>query len=115
MSDREEDTFRRICQVTTDLNAASGTLLFDKSEFSRLPDNSKTMFQLTPENLQQVVDALHRSLTTGMNSMMVGRSGSSVQFIAAQFKNMNMRESQLEVTVIELALTKIIDNLDQYS
>jgi len=103
-----------MCQFTINANAASGSLAFDKSEFSRLPDDSKTMSQLKPEDLQQVADALHHSLTTGLNAMMVGSKGGSSQFIAAQFKNMNMRESQLEPKIIEAALTKIIDNLDQY-
>ncbi|CAF3993733.1 unnamed protein product [Rotaria sp. Silwood1] len=114
MSSRDDNILRQVCQLTVDLNAASGTLAFEKSEFSRLPDDSKNMSQLTSEALQEVVDALYRSLTTGINSMMVGRSGPSVQFIAAQFKNTNMRNSQLEPKVIEVALTKIIDNLDQY-
>jgi len=95
-------------------NAAAGSLAFDKSEFSRLPDDSTTMSQLTSEDLQQVADALHHSLTIGSNSRIVEKSGPSVQFIAAQFKNVNMRECQLEPKVIEVALTKIIDNLDQY-
>ena len=114
MSDRDDENIRRMYQFLVDVNATSGTLAFDKNEFSRLHDDSKTMSQLTSENLQQVADALYKSLTVGMNSRMVGRSGGSIQFLAAQFKNGNMRESQLEPKVIESALTKIIDNLDQY-
>ncbi len=115
MSNRDDDdAVRRMCQFLVAHNSASGTLAFDKSEFSRLPDDSNTMSQLTSEDLQQVADALHQSLTAGHNRMMVGKRGSSTRFIAAQFKNGNMRESQLEPKVIEAALTKIIDNLDQY-
>jgi hypothetical protein len=114
MSNQDGENFRRFHQLLIDHNAASGTLAFDKSEFSRLPDDSNTLSQLTSEDLQQVAGALHHSLTIGMNRMMVGKNGSSVQFIAAQFKNANMRGSQLEPKVIEAALTKIIDNLDQY-
>jgi hypothetical protein len=114
MSNQDDDAVRRMYQFINDRNAASGTLAFDKSEFSRLPDDCNTMSQLTSEALQQVVDALHQSLTIGRNSMMVGSCGPSMQFIAAQFKNGNMRESQLEPKMIEAALTKIIDNLDQY-
>ncbi|CAF0893364.1 unnamed protein product [Adineta steineri] len=74
------------------------------SEFSRLPADSRTISQLTSEDLQQVADALHNSL---INSMMVEGKGSVTEFIAAQFKNMNMKQSHLE--------PKVIDNLDQYS
>ncbi|CAF4058345.1 unnamed protein product [Adineta steineri] len=114
MSNRDDENLQHLCQFLVSHNAASGTLQFDKSEFSRLPDDANTMSQLTPEDLKQVADALYHSLTVGPHSMMIGTDGGSVQFIAAQFKNMNMRESKLEPKVIEVALKKIIDNLDQY-
>jgi len=78
-----------------------------------LPD-PRSAAQVTAEDVQQVAEALHSKLTTGMSAMMVGRSGSSEQFIAAQFKNANMRGSNLEPKLIEAALTKIIDDLDQF-
>ncbi|CAF0878597.1 unnamed protein product [Adineta steineri] len=73
------------------------------SEFSRLPADLTAISQLISEDLQLVADALHNSL---INSMMVEGKGSVTQFIAAQFKNMNMKQSQLE--------PKVIDKLHQY-
>ncbi|UJR17231.1 hypothetical protein I4U23_004126 [Adineta vaga] len=114
MSNQNDEAFRRVCELTVAMNAASGSLAFDKNEFSRLPDHSKTTTRLKSEDLQQVIDALYHALTDGMYSMMVGKNGCTAQFIAAQFKNGHMRQSQLEPKVIEEALTQIIDNLDQY-
>jgi hypothetical protein len=114
MTNQDDEIVRRMCHFLVNTNAASGSLAFDKSEFSRQPDDSKSMSQLTSEDLQQVANALYRSVTSGMNSMLLGSKGGQVEFIAAQFKNTNMRESQLEPKVIEAALTKIIDNLDEY-
>ena len=114
MANREEELMRLLCQSAIASNAARGTLAFDKSEFSRLPADPKTMSQITSEDVQKVADALHRSLTIGFYSMVIRESGPSAEFIAAQFKNTNMRESKLEPKVIEAALTKIIDNLDEY-
>ncbi|CAF1020386.1 unnamed protein product [Adineta steineri] len=83
MSNREDEVFRHLSQLLVNRNAASGTLQFDKSEFSRLPDDANNMSQLTSEDLQQVADALYHSLTVGPHSMMIGTDGGSVQFIAA--------------------------------
>ena len=114
MSNRNQEALRQHIQFMVETNAASGTLAFNNSEFSRLPDDSEDTLQIAPETLQQVVDALYRSLTVGIYSMMLGKKGCSVEFIAAQFKTTNMRQSQLEPRVIEGALTKIINNLDDY-
>ena len=101
---------RRLFQFTTSRNAAFGTLQFDQSEFSRLPNDAENMPLVTPEILGQVVDALHQSLTTGRYASTLV-SGASTSFIAAQFKNTCMKGSILEPRVIEAALTKIADNL----
>ena len=78
-----------MCQFLIAQNVANGTFAFDQSEFSRLP-NLDTMHQVTFENLQQVTDVLHQSLTVDAYSRVVSNGGLSRRFIDAQFKNMNM-------------------------
>jgi len=109
-SNNDEDFMRRVFQLASSRNAASGTLQFDQSEFSRLPNDTQNMPLVTPEILRQVADALHQSLTTGRYNVILERA-SSLSFIAAQFKNVAMKGSILEPRVIEAALTKIFDNL----
>ena len=101
---------RRLFQHTTSFNAASGSLQFDQSEFSRLPNDAQNMSLVTPEILKQVADALHQSLATGRYALFL-EGATSLNFIAAQFKNVGMKGSLLEPRVIEAALTKIVDNL----
>ncbi|CAF1301157.1 unnamed protein product [Adineta ricciae] len=114
MSNKDDEIMRRMCQMLVGINAASGSLQFDRNEFSRLPDDTQTTIEIKEDDFQQVYDALYHSLTNGFYKFAVRKNGPTIQFIAAQFKNSNMKQSQLEPRVIEAVLTKIIDNVDQY-
>jgi len=62
---------------------------------------------------QEVFDHLLKWFETF--SFMTTSGTGQMQFNAAQFKNMNMRKSDLSPDVIEAALTNILDHRNEYS
>jgi hypothetical protein len=91
-------------------NAKHGTLHFNKDEFERLPDQ-QTELQVTDKILKDVMIHLEKYIIFNrMNES--NASLNSLQFIAAQFKSVQMKNSPLTPAVIEAALTIIIDRLN---
>ncbi len=86
--------------------AKYNTLSFDKAEFERLPDK-QTELQVTDEILKEVAKHLEKHITFSFIC-----ESEKAQFIAAQFKNVQMKTSSLSAAVIEAALTIIIDRLN---
>eukprot|EP01006_Ploeotia_vitrea_P054994 TRINITY_DN67947_c1_g1_i1.p1 TRINITY_DN67947_c1_g1~~TRINITY_DN67947_c1_g1_i1.p1 ORF type:complete len:150 (-),score=21.80 TRINITY_DN67947_c1_g1_i1:613-1017(-) len=82
-------------------------LQLDKNEFSRKPDPSASA---TAEQQAQVLQALETAMTSGLY-----RFGGTCRVIAAQFKNANMKQSELSPAVIEAALTYLCDHLKEHS
>eukprot|EP01103_Thecamoeba_quadrilineata_P008880 TRINITY_DN18592_c0_g1_i1.p1 TRINITY_DN18592_c0_g1~~TRINITY_DN18592_c0_g1_i1.p1 ORF type:complete len:145 (-),score=31.99 TRINITY_DN18592_c0_g1_i1:92-505(-) len=79
------------------------SLQFSANEFERQPDSS---LHISEDVIQQVKDHLINSLEYGFY-----KYPSQVSFIAAQFKNANMRDSPLSPAEIEISLSKIAESL----
>ena len=105
----EDPMMRAMSQYMTETNIRNKSIQFDPREFYRRPD-MQTMKLLTPQILNEIEQALVKDLSN--HSMLL--SGGSSSFNAAQFKNMNMKQSQLSPAIIEAALTYIIENLDKH-
>jgi hypothetical protein len=114
-SEQNSDFFmRQMAHFTLMQNLAHNALQFEGTEFWRKPDPS-AMEHLESDQIQQVVSALRDALAEGGKlSLGCTKSGTVMQFIAAQFKHFAMVDSMLHPTVIEAALTKIIDRRQDY-
>ncbi|CAF0928797.1 unnamed protein product [Didymodactylos carnosus] len=92
-----------------EMNAQNGTLQFDKNEFKRKADK-QTETLVDDQILKDVYDAFEHWL----RKYLTFNGDGYINFIAAQFKNTNMKQSMLTPAVIEAALTIIIDHLQDY-
>ncbi len=105
-----EDFHRRIIAEMIAYNAAHGTLAFDKAEFERLPEK-QTESQVEDEIFKNVLKVLENYFKSDDLSF-CRTSSAEIHFIAAQFKNTQMKESPWSPAVIEAALTMIIDRMN---
>ncbi|CAF3177333.1 unnamed protein product [Rotaria sp. Silwood2] len=106
-------TMRFVMQHTIESNIRTNSLQFDPREFYRRPD-ACTMKLLTPQILNEVEKELVKGLSEGLYRMVIN-NGASSSFNAAQFKNSNMKQSELSPATIEAALTHIVEHLDQHT
>jgi hypothetical protein len=109
--ENQEDFFRRTVAEMIARNAANGTLSFDKAEFERLP-NKETESQIDDKILNDVLQILENYLGKDDFLYKFGTKCGGVGFIAAQFKNTQMKTSSLSPAMIEAALTIIIKQMN---
>jgi hypothetical protein len=109
--ENQEDFLRRTRAEMIAHNAANGTLPFDKAEFERLP-NKEPESQIDEEILNDVLQVLENYLGKDDFLHKFGTKCGGVSFIAAQFKNNQMKTSSLSPAMIEAALTIIIKQMN---
>ncbi|CAF1618065.1 unnamed protein product [Rotaria magnacalcarata] len=110
---KDEDIMMRlVTQHTIETNIRMNSLQFDHHEFHRRP-NARTMALVTPQILSEVENELVKDLSNGLSFIVINCRATS-SFNAAQFKNSRMKKSELSPSIIEAALTHIIENLDKY-
>ena len=110
---KDNDKERVMAQYSTEQSIRMNSLQFDPREFHRRPD-ALAMKLVTGQILSEVENALVTSLSEGLY-LIFKDSGASMSYNAAQFKNTNMKQSELSPAIIEAALTHIIEHLDQHS
>jgi hypothetical protein len=110
---KDDDMERVMAQFSTEQSIRMNSLQFDHREFHRRPD-ALAMKLVTGQILSEVENALVKSLSEGLY-LILKDSGASMSYNAAQFKNTNMKQSELSPAIIEAALTLIIEHLDQHS
>jgi len=89
----------------------TGPLQIDPAEYERLPDK-QTESQVNDEILNDVLQNLEKYLKEDTFLCKFGTKGGSVSFIAAYFKAIQMKTSSLSSSIIEAALTIIIERLN---
>ena len=92
------------------MNAKCGTLRYDKAGFNCLSDK-QTELQVTERLLKNVL----KHFENHINLNRIGESDAilvSIQFIAAQFENIQMRTRPLSAAVIATTLIMIIHRLN---
>jgi len=104
VGENDYDFHRRKTAANITFNTQHATLYFDKNKFEHLPDK-QTELEVTDEILKDVLTHLEKHVT--LNAAFI-----PVEFIAAQFKNVQMETSPLSVTIIEAALKMIFDRLN---
>jgi hypothetical protein len=110
LSESDHDFHRRMIAKIIISNAKHGILHFDENKFERLP-YKQIELQITDKILKNVLIHLEKHII--LHRMGEGNAALiSVQFTAAQFKNIQMKTSSLPVAIIEAALTMIIDRLN---
>jgi hypothetical protein len=114
--ENDTDFQRQLILKVAQMNAQSGTLQFDVSEFTRLPVK-ETEYLITPAILGEVYNCLYNELSTDSRMAKMTRLATETQSIAAQIKNSIpelKQNTSLTPILIEAALTIIIDKQDQY-
>ena len=83
----------------------------DQIEYKRLPDKQLEA-QITNEIFNEVLQNLEKYLVEDHFLTEFGIKGSSISFIAAYFKAIQMKTSTLSSAIIEAALTRIINRIN---
>lgn len=109
----ESSKYRLLSQLVIWMNRnMNSPLQSSEQESCRRPD-PRTVLLLTLQTVDEVEQALVASLTDGCLSETINRS-EPCAFKAIYFKRSDMKDSQLDVTIIEAALTYIIDCLHEH-
>ncbi len=107
----KEDLLRRIMLDLTPINDEVSKFNVDKAELTRLPDK-QIESQITDEILNDVLKHLETYLKENIFLYKFGIIGNSMNFIAAYFKDTQMKASSLSPAMIEAALTIIINRIN---
>lgn len=114
--ENDTDFQHRFIFEMAQMNAQSGSLQFDVSEFTRLPVK-ETEYLITPAILGEVYNCLYNELSSDSRMATMARLATFTQYIAAQIKNSipELKQNTLLTPIlIEAALTIIIDKQDEY-
>jgi len=109
LGENDYDFRRRMTAETITSTAKHQIFHRYKNEFERLPDK-QTDLQITDEILKDISTHLEKYILNQIDESDAALL--SVQFIATEFKNVQMKSSSLSTVVIEEALTTIIDRLN---
>jgi hypothetical protein len=107
----KEDLIQRVNAELIPINAEMGKFNIDPAELKRLPDKQMEL-QITDEILNDVLNSLETQLEENIFLRKFGIKGGSLCFIAAYFKATEMKTSTLSPTMIEAALTIIINRIN---
>ncbi|UJR11604.1 hypothetical protein I4U23_015786 [Adineta vaga] len=113
-----EDLLRRALTDLDNISNDLGTFNIEDTELKRLPDQ-ETESLVTADILNDVLNNLETFLRENIALNKLQIRGGGICFIAACFKSIQMKTSSISASIIEAALSKIINqmnnNADQYT